>query len=112
MATYAYCPMDWAVGAAVFLRHRRARRRGRRLEDRPSEGCRREGVERPVPGPRPDPLCPAEAAELAGLDHQGLLPGHAVRSRGVAVEAAVPGARARVRAPGRLPGPPEPRRPV
>src|SRR5215211_6620242 len=87
MATYAYCPMDWAVGAAVFLRHRRAGRRGRRLEDRSSEGRRREGVERPVPGPRPDPLCAAEAAGLAGLDDQGLLPGHAVRPRGVAVEA-------------------------
>jgi hypothetical protein len=50
MATYAYCPMDWAVGAAVFLRHRRAGRRGRRLEDRSSEGRRREGVEHPCPG--------------------------------------------------------------
>src|SRR6185503_8093815 len=112
MATYAYCPMDWAVGAAVVVQHRRARRRGRRLEDRPSEDRRLEGMERPVPRPGPDPLRAAEAAELARLDDQGLLPDHALRSGAVAVEAALPRAGARVRPPGRLPGPAEPQRPV
>ena len=59
-----------------------------------------------------DRLRASGAAGLAGVDGHGRVPTHAVRPRAVAVVAAVPGARARVRPPARLPGSAEPGRPV